>query len=134
MFAAPTLSEAPHRLIGVSTLSRFFAAGASVAAKSLKYASLGQAILEEELGPQRIATVFRLSACKTARADCAFILLAGSISKYKSSPQHWGPEPEAQLCRALIGHDFPRVSDEATRFIKARWSEIEALSGRVATA
>jgi hypothetical protein len=30
--------------------------------------------MEEQLGPERIATVFRLSACKTAKADCAFIL------------------------------------------------------------
>jgi hypothetical protein len=127
---------APERhLVSIDTLAKHFAAGAAIAAKSLKYVSLAQTILDEQLGPKRIAAVFRLSACKTARADCAFILLAGSVSKYKSSPQHWGPEPEAGLCRALVGHDFRRVSDEATKFVAKRWREIEALAhGAVAAA
>ena len=74
MFADPTLSEPPRRLIGVSTLSRFFSAGASLAARSLKYVRLSEAILDEQLGPERIAAIFKLSACKTAKADCAFVL------------------------------------------------------------
>ena len=101
MFADPTLSEPPRRLIGVSTLSRFFSAGASLAARSLKYVRLSEAILDEQLGPERIAAVFKLSACKTAKADCAFVLLAGSVAKYRSST--------LGLVGRAGGSDLPRI-------------------------
>ena len=85
--------------------------------------------MDEQLGPERIATVFRLSACKTARADCAFILLAGSVAKYRSAPSAWSAEPEAAICRALVGHDFRRVSDEAAKFVRANGLCIAELAG-----
>jgi hypothetical protein len=91
------LQSSPPRLIAVSMLCRTFSAGASIAARSLKYVLLAETIMEEELGPERIATMCRLSACKAARPDCAFILLAGSVSKYKSVPQLWSAEPEATI-------------------------------------
>jgi hypothetical protein len=134
MFADPTLSGAPRRLIGVSTTSCIFPAGASVAAKSLKYVCLAETILEEQLGPERIATVFRLSACKTARADCAFILLAGSVSKYKSSLRLWSAEPEATICRALSGNDFALISDQAAKFVAKHWPVIQELAHGAAAA
>ena len=85
--------------------------------------------MEEQLGPERIATVFRLSACKTAKADCAFILLSGSISKYRAAPGGWSAQPEGSLCRSLVGNDFDLVSNEAAKFIAKHWLHIEALAG-----
>jgi hypothetical protein len=32
------------------------------------------------------------------------------------------------LARQLVGDDFDRISDEAARLVKARWSEIQALA------
>jgi hypothetical protein len=90
---------------------------------------LAETIMEEQLGPERIATVFRLSACKTAKADCAFILLSGSISKYRAAPRGWSAQPEGSLCRSLVGNDFDLVSNEAAKFIAKHWLHIEALAG-----
>ena len=61
---------APPRLISISALNRFFSAGASIS-ESLRSVRLSEAIHDEQLGPERIAAVFKLSACKTAKADCA---------------------------------------------------------------
>jgi hypothetical protein len=123
-----TLPE-PPRLISVAALCRFFSAGGSLAARSLKYVRLAETIMEEQLGPERIATVFRLSACKSARADCAFVLLSGSISKYRAAPGGWSAQPESSLCRSLVGNDFDLVSKEAATFIAKHWLRIEALAG-----
>ena len=120
---------APTRLVSVGRLSRTFSAGASIAAQSLKYVRLAETIMEEQLGPERIAMVFRLSACKTAKADCAFILLSGSISKYRTAPVGWSAQPEDSLCRSLVGNDFDLVSNEAAKFIAKHWLHIEALAG-----
>jgi hypothetical protein len=124
------LGPAPS-LISVGMLSRTFSAGASISAHSLKYARLAETIMEEELGPERLARVFRLSACKTAKVDCAFVLLCGSISKYRAAPAVWNTEPESSLCRNLIGDDFDRTSDAATRFVKANWLAIQELANGV---
>ena len=131
MLTWPSLAPS---LISLGMFSRTFSAGASVAAKSLRYIRLSETIMEEQLGPERIATVFRLSACKTAKADCAFLLLAGSVSKYKSAPHLWSAEPEATICRALVGNDFALVSDQAAKFVAKWWSEIEELAGGAAAA
>ena len=125
--SAPT-----HRRL--DALSFLFSAGASLAARSLKYVRLSEAILDEQLGPERIAAVFKLSACKTAKADCAFVLLAGSVAKYRSAPSAWSAKPEAAICRALVGDDFRRVSDEAAKFVRENGLRIVELVGGDAAA
>ena len=117
---------APPRLISISALNRFFSAGASISAKSLRYVRLSEAIQDEQLGPERIAAVFKLSACKTAKADCAFVLLSGSISRYRGSPANWSGEPERALCRTLVGGDFALVNDQATKFVAKHWLAISS--------
>ena len=59
-----------------------FLAGASVAAQSLGYCGLADIIVEEQLGAERIAFLFDLSASKTRDTDLAVILTAGSIASY----------------------------------------------------
>ena len=116
------------QLVSINSLAKHFSAGASLAAKSLKYVRLSEAIHDEQLGPERIAAVFRLSACKTAKADCAFVLLAGSNSRYRGSPANWSGEPERALCRTLFGGDFALVNDQATKFVAKHWLAISSLA------
>jgi hypothetical protein len=110
-------------------LSRTFSAGASIAARSRKYVRLAETIMEEQLGPERIAAVFRLSACKTTRPDCAFVILCGGVAQYRGQPDAWCPEREATIARALVGGDFALISDQAAKFVAKHWREIEALAG-----
>jgi hypothetical protein len=118
---------APPQLVSINALAKHFSAGASLAARSLKYVRLSEAI-HEQLGPERVAAVFRLSACKTAKADCAFVLLAGSNSRYRGSPANWSGEPERALCRTLVGGDFALVNDQATKFVAKHWLAISSLA------
>ena len=112
----------------------FALAGASLAGRKLKYPSLAAAIFEQGLEPQAIARLFKLSAGKRARADCALVILSGSVSKYRAHRETWTPEPEATLAKELVGPDFARVSDAAAKFVAKRWSEIEELAGGAAAA
>jgi hypothetical protein len=85
---------APARFVSIDTLVRYFSAGASAAATSLKYVGLSATIMDERLGPERIARVFQLSACRTARTDCALrksfggsgIAVSALISAYFLGP------------------------------------------------
>ena len=72
-----------------SELNRFFSAGASISAKSLRYGRLSEAIHDEQLGPEQIAAVFKLSACKTAKADVGgdFALVNDQATKFVA--KHW---------------------------------------------
>ncbi len=73
--------------------------------------------------------MFKLSACKTAKADCAFVLLAGSISRYRGSPANWSGEPERALCRTLVGGDPSRwLKHQATKFVAKHWLAISSLA------
>ena len=121
------LAPAPS-LISVGLLSRFFSAGAAIAARELRYVHAAELIIAEALSPQRVASMFRLSACKTAKVDAAFVLLCGSISRCRAAPDVWSAEPENSLCCPLVGNDFTLISDRAARFVKQRWSEIEAMA------
>ena len=122
-----TLPE-PLRLISVSVLDRFFIAGASIACGDLRYRHVSALIVDDELGPHAIASLFKLSASRSAKVDCAFVLLCGSISKYRAAPPAtWSAEPEAGICRTLVGGDFPLISDQATKFVAKHWIEIRQL-------
>ena len=61
------LAPAPS-LISVGLLSRFFSAGAAIAARELRYVHVAELIIFEVLSPQRVASMFKLSACKTRRS------------------------------------------------------------------
>ncbi|HEV3242361.1 MAG TPA: hypothetical protein VGY14_03800, partial [Methyloceanibacter sp.] len=106
-------------------LSRFFAAGASLATRSIGYARSPDLIFADEFTAERIVRLFSSSASKRWREDCALIVLAGSVAEYHASPQTWRPEPSATLARGLVGSDFAHVSDVAARFVANHWFEIE---------
>lgn len=54
---------------------------AAAAARALGYRGLGNLIEAEQLSPQRIATVFRTSASRSAARDCTIELLAGALGQ-----------------------------------------------------
>jgi hypothetical protein len=131
---ARALLPLPPRLIDVAMLSRFFAAAASLSARSIGYARSADLILADELTAERIVRLFSSSASKRWREDCSLIVLVGSIAEYHASPQTWRPEPSATLARGLVGSDFAHVSDVAARFVANHWFEIEALAVGAAAA
>jgi hypothetical protein len=87
------------RLVSTDTLARFFAAGASLAARSIGYPRAADLILAEQLTAEWIVRLFSSSASKKWRQDAALIVLCGSISEYRASPQTWRREPSASLAR-----------------------------------
>ena len=114
----------------------FTAAGSAVAARELGYRHVAELVLEKGFSPARIAALFRSSASRSARRDLAFVILVGSIARYRAQPQGWVGEPEATIARQLIGIDSDGLSNEAARFVEGRWRQIEgmALSGADAAA
>ena len=118
----------PTRLVSTDTLARYFAAGASLAARSIGYARAADLILADQLTAERIIRLFSSSASKKWRQDAAMIVLCGSISEYHASPQIWRPEPLASLARGLTGDAFAELSDAATRFVRQQWVEIGLLA------
>src|SRR6516164_426102 len=118
------------RLVSTDTLARYFAAGASLAARSIRYHRAADMILADQLTSERIVMLFSSSASTRWRQDAAMIVLCGSIAEYTASPQVSRPEPSASLSRALTGDAFAELSDAATRFVHQNWFEIEALAAR----
>jgi hypothetical protein len=70
---ARALLPLPPRLIDVAMLSRFFAAAASLSARSIGYARSADLILADELTAERIVRLFSSSASKRWREDCSLI-------------------------------------------------------------
>jgi hypothetical protein len=121
---------ATTRLVSTDTLARYFAAGASLAARSIGYARAADLILADRLTAERIVRIFSSSASKKWRQDAAMIVLCGSIAEYRVSPQTWRHEPSATRYRGLTGDAFALCSDAAKGFVRQHWMEIEALATR----
>jgi hypothetical protein len=107
----------------------FTLAASFIAARELGYRRVAELVLDQSFSPARIVALFRSSASRSARRDLAFVVLAGSVARYRVRPLDWSGEPEATIARQLIGTDFDGVSNEAARFVAMRWAEIEALAG-----
>jgi hypothetical protein len=110
-----------------------FAAGASIAARSLGYTSVAVLILDMRLGLEQIARLFALSASKTRAPDLALVLSAGAIARFKISPNGWTGAIERRLAQeASTAHggnlDFERIRARAAALVKKRWAEIEQLA------
>jgi hypothetical protein len=123
-----------------------FLAGASVAAQSLGYCGLADIIVEEQLGAERIAFLFDLSASKTRDTDLAVILTAGSIASHNVQPRGWSGGVEEALAREALRRDaamrdrlsrygslppllsFEELAKRATALVQKRWPEIAQLA------
>jgi hypothetical protein len=109
-------------------------AASAVAARELGYRSVAQLVLDQKFSPARIVSLFHSSASRSARRDLAFVVLAGSVARYRARPFGWNGEPEATFARQLIGTDFDGVSNEAAQSVAKRWREIQTLAGGEAQA
>jgi hypothetical protein len=100
-------------------------AASAAACRVLNYRGFADLIEAEQLTPQRIAALFRLSAAWTAPRDLAVVLLAGGLGRYRACPTGWNGEVERQLAlEALEGETDPeaalqKVSIEAARIVAA---------------
>ena len=122
-----TVTPSAH-LVSTDTLARYFTAGASLVARSIRYPRVADMILADRLTAERIVMLFSSSASKKWREDAAMIVLCGSMAEHSASPQTWRSEPSASLSRGLTGDAFAELSDAATRFVHQHWFEIEALA------
>jgi hypothetical protein len=104
-------------------------AASVLGARETGYWYTADLIFDRALSAERIWALFRSSDSKTARRDAAFIILCGSIARYRASTKGWNGEFEANLARSLVGNDFARVSDESATFVSHCWSQIIAMAG-----
>ena len=102
-------------------------AASAAAARELGYPGLAHLIEADGLGAQQIASLQRLSCCKTAARDYAIIILAGSLGRYRAMPDGWSGEDERELAlKVLAGEGDPqetlwKLSEEASRIIPEGW-------------
>jgi hypothetical protein len=102
-------------------------AASAAAARELGYPGLAHLIEADGLGAQQIASLQRLSCCKTAARDYAVIILAGSIGRYRATPDGWSGEHERELAlKVLVGEPDPQatlwqLSEKAGRIIPEGW-------------
>ncbi len=122
-------------------------AGAAITARALGYHGLADIIVEERLGPERIAFLFDLSASKTRGRDLAVIITASAVARYSAQPYGWSGEVEEAIAREALRRDaamheklshygsllpsrlgFEELAKRAAALVKERWVEIEQLA------
>ena len=96
-------------------------AASAAAARDLGYDGLADMIEAEQLSPERILALFKLSMSKRASHDCAVVLFAGSSARYRAAPQGWdghlrGAARHRGTCKRTESHrrlrqDEPRSSE-----------------------
>ncbi len=110
-------------------------AASAATARALAYPGLADLIKQESLPPQAIARLFAMTSSRGPRAagcsrDCAVMLLAGALGRYRAFPHGWDGEDERQLAlEALAGEPYPKaalvkLSKEAHRIVSKHWPEI----------
>ena len=106
----------------------FTLAASVLGARELGYWTTSDLIFDQGLSSERICALFRSSISRTTRRDVAFIILCGSIARYRATTKGWSGGCEAALARSLVGDDFARVLDVSARFVSRCWPQIEALA------
>jgi hypothetical protein len=106
----------------------FTLAASVLGAREIGYWTTSDLIFDQGLDPERICALFLSSLSITTRRHVAFIILCGSIARYRAAKKGWNGEPEDSLARSLVGDDCARVSDVAARFVSRCWPQIEALA------
>ena len=82
---------------------RFTIAGYAVAARELGYRTVARLVLDQSFSPARIVALFGSNASKSARRDLAFVLLAGSVARYRARPIGWSGEPDRATYSSWLG-------------------------------
>ena len=105
-------------------------AASAAAARALGYRGLADLIEAEQLSPSHIATIFDSSASKTAARDCALIILAGAVARYRAKPQGWDGHLEEQRALEALASEvnptaaFGKTSKEAAKLVARHWQAI----------
>jgi hypothetical protein len=98
-------------------------AASAAAARALWYRGLADLIKVEQLSPQRILALFKLSLSDRASHDCAVVLFAGSIARYRVAPEGWDGGAERQLVLEALASKpnptaaFGKTSKEAAKLV-----------------
>jgi hypothetical protein len=121
-------AAAPDPLSSTAMLPSIAASAA--AARALRYPGLGDLIEAEQLPPQRIARLFCVSASKSAARDCAIVLLAAGLGRYRACPHGWTGDVERTLALdALAAEPDPAaalatLAEVASRIVSQHWGEM----------
>jgi hypothetical protein len=105
-------------------------AASAVAARAFRYPGLAALIEAEGLSPSHIATLFDMSASKSAAHDCAVIVLAGAVGRYRVAPLEWnGAIEHALALNALALAPDPAAAvglagAKAAKLVERNWAAI----------
>jgi hypothetical protein len=105
-------------------------AASAAACRVLNYRGFADLIEAEQLTPQRIARLFRLSASRAAGRDCALVVLAGALGRYGACPTGWSGEQERGLALEALAAELDpqavlvKLSKAAVRIVAEHWPEI----------
>ena len=94
--------------------------------------------MAEQFTPQRIARLFGCSASRTAARDCAVVLLAGGLGRYRACPAGWTGDVERGLAlEALCREPFPdqavaKLGRKAAAIVERHWPEISHAASQAA--
>jgi|SoimicMinimDraft_3_1059731.scaffolds.fasta_scaffold57354_1 hypothetical protein len=105
-------------------------AASAAAARALDYRGLADMIEIEQLSRERILTLLKLSMSERASHDCAVVLFAGSIARYRVQQRGWDGHLEEQLAIEALASEanptaaFSKTSKEAARRVARHWQAI----------
>jgi len=99
----------------------------AIAARSLGYAGVADAILESELTPPAIARLFSLSASPDAGRVAAVVILAAATARFNSCREGFNGSVERALAIDALGDDnlLAAADREATKLVRDHWKQIQ---------
>jgi hypothetical protein len=98
---------------------------AACAARCCGFRAVADEIMANQLGPEAIARLFRLSARRDRGHIAAVVVLCGSIARNAADPDHWHDYGERELALSLIERSwFAEADRQAVRIVRAHWGEI----------
>ena len=101
------------------------AAACAAAATELGYKGFAEIILERQLPPHAVATLFRHSAAKDGMT-IAIVVLAAGIARHRAGPDKWNGDVEKALALAALHNkaEFDKAARRAAAIVVANWQEI----------
>lgn len=108
-------------------------AASAAAARALHYPGLAALIETVGLSPNHVATLFDMSASKSAAHDCAVIVLAGAVGRYRADPKGWdGGAAERDLALNALALELDPAAAvglagaKAAKLVARHWQAIAA--------
>jgi hypothetical protein len=99
----------------------------SVAARAVGFHAVAEIIERDNLSPEGVARLFRLSARFDRKRAAAIVILAGTVARYSADPSHWQDRGERELALSLIERfRFAEIDRLAVQLVRRHWGEISA--------